>query len=228
MSVTRGTRRSRSPRRSGTSMQMGSPGSKTTAWPGRVSIQFIVKVALAQSVSTSPSSATTPSLGQLVGPRAIRFQPGSVRKSQGSCQVRIPLPKCDRAGGSVVPPRVSTTTESMCGPPCQVARTPYLVVTNHPDWLAIRSGRHRFAKRLGVASIQARRTGAGARSIVWPLTRLAVSLGARGMTAGPSTADDRRQLAIALGPVLGDDLLGQRVRLLLQARWGQRRTRRQL
>ena len=61
----------RGPHVPGTSI--GSSTSKVTGMPARVSFQFIVKVAAAQSVSTIPSRAQAPSFGRLVGPRTTRL-----------------------------------------------------------------------------------------------------------------------------------------------------------
>ena len=74
--------------------QNGSPASKRTT-PGRVKRQFIVNGNGSQSVSTRPSSATTPSLTMLGGPRVHTAQPGEVRNSQPVWKVMTPWPKCE-------------------------------------------------------------------------------------------------------------------------------------
>ena len=74
--------------------QNGSPASKRIT-PGRVKRQFMVKGNGSQSVSTSPSRATMPSLTVLGAPRVHTAQPGEVRNSQPVWKVITPWPKCE-------------------------------------------------------------------------------------------------------------------------------------
>lgn len=60
-------------------MQNGSPFSKPTHSQIRVNFQFIVKVDISQSVSTTPSSGWMPSLMWLAGPFTQRLTPFGVR-----------------------------------------------------------------------------------------------------------------------------------------------------
>jgi hypothetical protein len=74
-------------------MQIGSPGSNEIHASGRVTFQFMVNVADAQSASTIPSSGVAPSLHQFAGPRMQRFQRCGVRERYGILYVTMPWPK---------------------------------------------------------------------------------------------------------------------------------------
>src|SRR6478735_2817220 len=147
-------------------MQNGSPSSNEIEWSGRVIFQFIVKLATAQSVSTSPSSAQTPSLGQLAGPRTSRLKPGGVRNRYGTANVSTPEPKWLEANlwfaGQASP--YSTRIASRASEPSQVAVNAAGFLRTHPASLAISNGRHRFALRPAVSFIQSRHRGAGSIS----------------------------------------------------------------
>src|SRR5215207_7618942 len=104
-------------------MQNGSPAPNVTGRSTVVNFQFIVKVAMAQSVSTNPSRAKAPSFGQLAGPRASKFQPGGVRDRYGTVNVSMPEPKWFMSEDGASPERNSNRNASMPVPPSQVTRT---------------------------------------------------------------------------------------------------------
>src|SRR3954470_2753655 len=123
---------------------IASPESNRTQWPGRVSFQFIVCVIDAQSVSMIPVSADAPSLGWLIGPVTIRFQPAGVRKMPCVCRVTIPDPKIEtgaQPGGISGSVRIWTSADD--APPFHMHQKPAGVNISQPWVFAIVSGRQR-------------------------------------------------------------------------------------
>jgi len=79
--------------------------------PGRVNIQFMVKLYGDQSAPITPEGAAIASFGRLIGPYTISSAPGSVLNRHGRWKARMPWPKWLIAG-VMVPGSGSITIET--------------------------------------------------------------------------------------------------------------------